>query len=135
MSDELLSLLEKIDQDELAINFDVQPMPSNNEAVQVLVQDQEEFPINITQADSELICMVKLFEDSEVKEDAKADMHEAMLSANLALPLSSFGKIGNTYMLFGALSADSKLESISLEIETLAGNTLEAFELISENLK
>lgn len=135
MSDELLSLLEKIDQDELAINFELQPMPSNSDAIQVLVQDQEEFPINITKADGELICMVKLFEESEVKEEAKADMHEAMLSANLALPLSSFGKIGGTYMLFGALSAESKLESISLEIETLAGNTLEAFELISENLK
>ena len=135
MSDELLSLLGEIDQDQLAIKFELQPMPSNSDAIQVLVADQEEFPINITKADSELICMVKLFEESEIKDGAKGEMHEIMLSANLALPLSRFGKIGSTYMLFGALSAESKIESISLEVETLAGNTLEALELVAEHLK
>ena len=134
MSNELLAILEQIDQSQMGIEFDLQPMPSNDDIIQVIVKDQEEFPINITQVDGELICMVKLFEESEIKDNAKDEMHEIMLSANLALPLSSFGKIGGSYMLFGALSAGSKIESISLEIETLAGNTLEAIGLVADYL-
>lgn len=135
MSNKLLATLEQIDQDQMAIEFDLQPMLSNNDIIQVIIKDQEEFPINITEAGGELICMVKLFEDSEIKGNVKNEMHEVMLSANLALPLSSFGKIGNTYMLFGALSAGSKIESVSLEIETLAGNTLEAIGLVADYLE
>lgn len=135
MSNTLLTQLEQVDQENISIEFELQPMANNDEIIQVVVKDQEEFPINITETDGEMICMVKLFEATELKEDARKDMHEVMLSANLALPLSSFGKIGTTYMLFGALSAGSKNESIGIEIETLAGNTLEAIELVTDYLK
>ncbi|NRA88197.1 MAG: DUF2170 family protein [Rhizobiales bacterium] len=135
MSNKLLTKLEQIEQDKLVIEFELQPMPNNDEIIQVIVKDQEEFPINITQTDGEMICMVKLFDAEELKDGASSDMHEVMLSANLALPLSSFGKIGATYMLFGALSANSKNENIGIEIETLAGNTLEAIDLVADYLK
>ncbi len=135
MSNKLLAQLELIEQGKMVIEFELQPMANNDEIIQVIVKDQEEFPINITETDGEMICMVKLFDAEELKDGASNDMHEVMLSANLALPLSSFGKIGGTYMLFGALSANSKSESIGIEIETLAGNTLEAIGLVADYLK
>ncbi|MBL4803113.1 MAG: DUF2170 family protein [Emcibacter sp.] len=135
MSKEILALLEQVNHDEMVIEFELQPMAGNDDIIQVIVKDQEEFPINITTTEDELICMVKLFDADEIKDNAKDEMHDVMLSANLALPLSSFGKIGTTYMLFGALSAGSKAKDIGLEIETLASNTLEAIALVTDYLK
>lgn len=134
MSNTLLARLEQMNAENMVLDFTLEPMPNNDDIIQVIVKDQEEFPINITETDGEMICMVKLFDAEEVKTGATQDMHDVMLSANLALPLSSFGKVAGTYMLFGALSASSTTQSIEMEIETLASNTLEALELVTDYL-
>lgn len=135
MSEQLLSLFGKIDQAETAVKFELQPLASSEDAIQVLVEDQQEFPIAVTQAENELICMVRLFGESEIKDGEQLALANAMLAANLALPLSSFAKAGDDYYLTGTLAATSKIESIAIEIETLAGNTVEALELVAEFLE
>lgn len=104
------------------------------EVLQVIVEDQEEFPIVVSETNGELICMVHLFAAGEIRVGAAADLHEDMLAANLALPLSTFGKIGDRYVLFGSLSATSEDAVVEEEIETLATNTVAALELVEAYL-
>ncbi len=135
MSDSLVAQLQKEYGQDNERGFLVQPVPESDNILQVVFSDQEEFPINVTEAEGELICLVRLFSADEVAEGKNADMHEDMLSANLALPLSTFGKIGDDYVLFGALSAQSRMEMLLEELDALASNTLEALELVSGYLK
>ena len=135
MSNTVVDVIKLVEGLETSLSYEVQPLANNDEIVQVVVQDQDEFPINVSIADDELLCMVRLFDSSDIAEGKTAELHELLLSANLALPLSSFGKIGDDYMLLGALSVTSKPENILLELETLAGNTIEALELISDYLQ
>ena len=115
--------------------FEVQPIPGEVEVLQVLVEDRQELPIYISGADSEILCMSYLFKKDEVKDTSLGEMHEAMLSMNVPMPLSSFATIGDQYVVFGALSASSDLESVIHEIELLSDNTLEAIESLKDYLK
>jgi hypothetical protein len=54
----------------------------------------------------------------------------ALLEMNVPLPLSSFGKIGDRYVVFGALAAGSTIEDVVTELEVLSDNTLEAIEVV-----
>ena len=80
--------------------------------VQVEVTDREEFPIVVTVDDEQIVCMTRLFGDKEVKEESRGEMLATMLELNLPMPLSSFGRINEQYVLFGALEANSDLKSV-----------------------
>ena len=102
--------------------------------VQVVVEDREEFPILVSSDDEQILCVVYLWDESQVKPAGRTDMLAALLEMNVPLPLSSFGMIGDRYVLFGALAANSSVEDIITELETLSDNTLEAIEAIAEFL-
>ena len=51
---------------------------------------------------------------------------EEMLELNIPIPLSSFAKIGDRYVIFGALAVESNIEDICHEIITLSENAVEA---------
>ena len=57
-----------------------------------------------------------------------------MLEMNVPLPLSSFGKVGDHYVVFGALAAGSTIEDVVTELEVLSDNTLEAIEIVGPYL-
>lgn len=101
------------------------------DTVEVVVQDREEFPILVSSDDEQILCVVYLWDESQVKSDGRTDMLAALLEMNVPLPLSSFGKIGDRYVLFGALAANSSVEDVIIELETLSDNTLEAIEAIA----
>lgn len=103
-------------------------------AVEIVVEDRDEFPIMVSADDEQVLCLTYLWDESQVKPDRKTDMLSALLEMNVPLPLSSFGKIGDRYVLFGALAADSTLGDIVNELEILSDNTLEAIETIAEFL-
>ena len=115
--------------------FDVNPIPGKIEVLQVLVEDREELPIYISQADHEILCLSYLFKKDEVKAESINDMHDAMLSMNVPMPLSAFAQIGDQYVVFGALSINSAIEEIVHEIELLSDNTLEAIKSLKDYLK
>lgn len=117
------------------VNFDVQPIPGDIEVLQVLVEGRAELPIYISVAEEEILCIVHLFKDEEVKKDKSEELHIDMLSMNVPMPLSSFAKIGDQYVVFGALSVSSDIETIIQEIETLSDNSLEAIEALGDYLK
>ena len=120
----IASHLNKIDT-ETGAGFDCTPINGEIDVLQVEVIGREEIPIFISISDSQILCIAYLWGEDEVKAELKTNMMEAMLEMNIPMPLSSFAKIENKYVVFGALSVNSALDDIELEIVTLSDNSLE----------
>ena len=111
--------------DETGFSFDCTPIDGEIDVLQVEVVGREEIPIFISISDNQILCIAYLWGEDEVKPELKTNMMEAMLEMNIPMPLSSFAKIEDKYVAFGALSVNSTLSDIELEIVTLSDNTLE----------
>jgi hypothetical protein len=61
-------------------------------------------------------------------------MLESMLDMNIPMPLSSFGRIGEWYAIFGALDQNSTAGSIIKELTVLSDNAIDALDAMSEYL-
>ncbi|MEJ2608527.1 MAG: DUF2170 family protein [Candidatus Thiodiazotropha sp.] len=116
------------------LDYEFNPIPGEIEVVQVVFKDREELPIYLTQSESQMICICYLWDDDEVIPSKRAEMMEVMLDMNIPIPLSSFGRIGSRYTIFGALSIDSSVESIAKELTVLSDNALDAIDAMSEYL-
>ncbi|MES9859731.1 MAG: DUF2170 family protein [Candidatus Thiodiazotropha sp. LLP2] len=136
------SLLEKLESlfgssDTGSINgleYEFNPIPADVEVVQVVFKDREELPIYLTQSDSQMMCICYLWDEAEIIPEKRTEMLELMLDMNIPIPLSSFGRIGSRYTIFGALSLNSSAESIAKELTVLSDNALDAIEAMSEYL-
>ena len=104
------------------------------DALEVVVEDRVEFPILVWFDGEQLLAVTYLWDESQVRPDSRTEMLAALLELNVPLQLSSFGKIRDRYVLFGALSANSTLDHITTELEVLSDNTLEAIEIIAPYL-
>nr|VFK61451.1 MAG: hypothetical protein BECKUNK1418G_GA0071005_101736 [Candidatus Kentron sp. UNK]VFK69112.1 MAG: hypothetical protein BECKUNK1418H_GA0071006_101033 [Candidatus Kentron sp. UNK] len=102
--------------------------------IQVTVEDREEFPIYLTVDDDQILCATYLWKENEIDAAKRAELLEYMLTMNLPMPLSSFGKVGDQYLIFGAMAVDSRMEDIRHEIRVLSDNTLSAVETMGEYL-
>ena len=91
-------------------------------------------PCFVSVTDTQILCITYLFAENEVKSDKRAEMMEEMLELNIPMPLSSFAKLGDRYVIFGALSIGSNIEDIYHEIITLTENALEAIDALEEFL-
>ncbi len=100
-------------------------------AIEVVVEDRDEFPIMVSADDEQILCLTYLWDEAQVKAESRTDLLAALLEMNVPLPLSSFGKIGDRYVVFGALAAGSTIEDVVTELEVLSDNTLEAIEVVS----
>lgn len=118
--------------DGLTWNTDL--IPGEVNVLQVEAQDREEFPIFITIDESQILCVTHLWKESEVKNGCREELLDALLTMNIPMPLSSFSKVGDQYILFGALANTSSIEDIAYEINTLSDNTLDAVEALAEYL-
>ena len=113
------------DHAETGFSFDCTPINGDIDVLQVEVVGREEIPIFISISDNQILCIAYLWGEDEIKTELKANMIEAMLEMNIPMPLSSFAKIEDKYVVFGALSINSTLDDIELEIVTLSDNSLE----------
>ena len=104
------------------------------DVLQVVVQDREEFPIYVTVDSSQILCVTYLWKEQDVKTDQRAELQDALLTMNLPIPLSAFGKVGQQYVIYGALASNSSQHDIINEIETLSNNTLDALEAVADYL-
>lgn len=110
--------------------FSLQVDPNSlDPALIVTMQDYEEFPIYLSISGEQILAMVFLCSIHQV-EDSET-LNENLLRVNSVVPLSSFGIVGNDYVLFGSLSVESKIQSVVTELVTLAENTVEALEIFS----
>lgn len=114
--------------------FDCLPMPGESEVLQVTLSDQEEIPMYLTITDTQMLCIAYLFRETEVKSDAKSELNELCLQLNVSIPLSAFAKVGDQYVLFGALSTHSHFDDILRELVTLGENSVEALEAVETYL-
>ena len=111
-----------------------QPIPGLDEVLQVTVQDYEELPAFVSITDSQILCITNLFLESEVNPEARTLMLEEMLELNIPMPLSSFAKLDDRFVIFGSMSVDSSIENICHEIITLTENAVEAIETLQDYL-
>lgn len=116
-------------------HFDVQPIPGEIEVLKITIEDAEELPIFLSVADTQILCIAYLWKESEVKEERKIEMLEAMLDMNIPMPLSSFARIEDQYVVYGALSIRASIEEVLHELEVLSNNSVAAIRIMAEFLK
>lgn len=115
--------------------FDCQMISGDVEVLQVVVEGFEEIPIYISATNTQILCIAYLWLEEEVKPEAKVEMLEMMLDMNIPMPLSSFSRIQDRYVVFGALATDSRVEDVAHEVITLSENSVEVLTVMTEFLK
>ncbi|MRI32914.1 DUF2170 domain-containing protein [Endozoicomonas sp. OPT23] len=111
--------------------------PSETPVLQLQVstlQTHDELPVYITATEQQILCIVYLWQDSEIRSETRAELMESMLELNIPMPLSSFARTGEHTVMFGALHCQSKPQDIIHEVVTLHDNALEAVQALSEYL-
>jgi len=138
MSNEKLEkLLKDLAENQLSdgTSLSIEMFDGDNAVACIKVEDREEFPIYMTVDEGQILCITYLFGDNQVDQNKRAEMAEVMLMMNVSIPLSAFSKIGNQYIMFGALSPSSSIGEILHEIELLSDNVLDAVDAVSEYLQ
>lgn len=116
-------------------SFSCQLLPGELDVLQITVENRDEFPIYLSVTEDQILCLSYLFDDEQVISEKQADLNEAMLAMNIPMPLSSFAKISNRFVVFGALSLNSSLEDVAHEVVVLSDNCIDAVEAMSDFLK
>lgn len=111
-----------------------QPIPGVDEVLQITVQDYEELPAFVSITDSQILCITNLFLEAEVNPSVRGLLLEEMLELNIPMPLSSFAKLDDRFVIFGSMSIDSSIENICHEIITLTENAVEAIDTLQDYL-
>ena len=88
----------------------------------------------MTCSDTQIICLCYLWNESDVRPERRAELHEALLDLNPAVPLSSFGRVDGRYMLTGALASSARAEDVAHEVSVLSDNALDALDALAEFL-
>jgi uncharacterized protein YjfI (DUF2170 family) len=131
IADHLNSLADNSD---TGMDFDCQPISGEVDVLQITLLGREELPIFLSVTDDQILCISYLWGADEVKADSVNTMHESMLEMNIPMPLSSFSKIGDKYVVFGALSINSTFDDIEHELAVLSNNALEVIDDMSDYL-
>jgi len=114
---------------------ELHPIPGSVPVVQVSIGGREELPIFVSASDAQLLCICYLWTEDEVLPERRTELLEALLDLNLPVPLSSFSRVGDHYVLFGALGREARVEDIAEDVATLSDNALDALEALAEFLK
>ena len=122
------------DNSETGMVFDCQPISGEVDVLQITVIGREELPIFVSVTEDQVLCITYLWGQNEVKPECLADMHESMLEMSIPMPLSSFSKIGDKYVIFGALSINSTFDDIEHELAVLSNNAIEIIDDMSDYL-
>ncbi len=115
--------------------FDCLPISGEQEVLQVQVSGLEEMPIYVTVTDTQILCISYLFKKSELKEGSINELNALLLELSLPMPLSSFGMVGDHYVIYGALALTATAEHVMKELTTLAGNAVDALQTLEPYLK
>jgi len=122
------------DNSDTGMSCDCQPISGEVDVMQISISDREELPIFVSVTEDQIICITYLWGTEEVKPESVNEMHNTMLEMNIPMPLSSFSKIGDKYVVFGALSVSSTFDDIEHELTVLNSNALEVIDDMSEYL-
>ena len=114
--------------------FDCQIIDGEVEVLQVEIDGVEGFPVFLTKTNSPILCIVYLWAESEVKEEMRVEMLEMMLDTSISIPLSAYARVGDRFVLYGALSVSSNLDEVIEEIVTLNENAIDVVSAMEEFL-
>lgn len=114
--------------------LECQPIPGLSEVLQVTVQGYEELPAFVSITDSQILSITNLFLETEVNPQLRSKLFEEMLELNIPMPLSSFAKLGDRFVMSGSMSIHSSIEDICREIITVTENAVEALDALEEYL-
>ena len=102
--------------------------------VEVVCSNNDEFPIHLTRTDTQLLSVTPLFSAGEVAAGKVDELNATLLRLSPAIPLSSIGLQGDTYILFGAMALSTCFEVIAHELEVQAENAIDVLEAIESLL-
>jgi len=115
--------------------FDCQTIAGEVEVLQVEVNGFDGFPIFITQTQTQIICIIYLWAEAEIKAESRVEMLEMMMDTSITIPLSSYARVNDRYVLYGALSVKSGLEKVVEEIVTLNENAIDVVSAMEDFLQ
>lgn len=114
--------------------IEVAPMPGEVPVIEVGFPTAERLPIYVTDADSQLLCISYLWREADIRPRQRAKLLETLLDLNPSVPLSAFGRIGEHYVLVGALSPEATPADMALELATLSDNGRDALATLADYL-
>lgn len=114
--------------------FDVMPVTGEEPVLQVVVSGAEEIPVYVTVTDTQVLCLVYLFDQREIRPEILAELHENMLRISVPMPLSALGKVGEHYVVYGALAPTSSDTEVRQELVTLADNAIDLLQTFEDYL-
>jgi uncharacterized protein YjfI (DUF2170 family) len=79
-------------------------------------------PFLISSTNLQWVVVAEICVESALDPERLHALHRLLLEMNLTLPLSSFARMGDSYVLFGALALDASIEEMITEICTLKAN-------------
>ena len=100
-------------------SFECQSIDGEVEVLQIEMAGFDGFPVFITQTNIQIICIIYLWSEAEIIEESRLEMLEMMLDTSISIPLSSYARVGDRYVLFGALSVSSSFDKLVEEVVTL----------------
>jgi len=109
-------------------------VPGAEGVFEVSFPEHDRLPIYVTDAGSNWLCVCYLWDEREIKPRQRTRLLDTLLDLNPAIALSSFGRIGTRFVLFGALGPDSSHDDLALELATLAENASDALASLAEFL-
>ena len=102
--------------------------------LEVVCSNNEEFPIHVTTTETQLLSVTPLFSVAEVQPGQIDELNRTFLQLSPAVPLSSIGLQGDTYILFGAMALSTRFEVVAHELEVQAENTIDVLEAVEHLL-
>jgi uncharacterized protein YjfI (DUF2170 family) len=115
--------------------IDVAPVPGEVPVVEIGFPGSERLAIYVTDATSQILCISYLWRDADVKPRRRAKLLETLLDLNPSVPLSAFGRIGEHFVLVGALGPNATANDMALELATLSDNARDAIATLGEFLE
>jgi len=115
--------------------FDCNTISGDVDVLQIELNGMEGFPVFMTKTNFQIICIIYLWTEAEIKADSRVEMLEMMLDTSISIPLSSYARVEDRYVLFGSLSVQSSLDKVVEEIVTLNENALDVMVAMEDFLQ
>ncbi len=104
----------------------------NDEIIELSCSNAEDFPMRLSVTNQQIIAISHLFSEDDIIPGELAGLNDSLLRLSPVIPLSSFGKDGKFYFIFGAMPLTTIFENLAHELEVQAENTVEALETLQE---
>ena len=114
--------------------FDCLSIDGEVNVLQIDMNGFEGFPIFLTKTIYQILCIVYLWEETEILPEKRIEMLEMMVDTSISIPLSAYARVGNRYVIYGALSSNSSFDKIVEEIVTLNENAIDVLTAMEDFL-